>query len=222
MQTDGIPWKAILSSSAFYGLLCAHCGFTWGFYTLLTEMPTYMDRVLNFNIRNNGLLSALPYFVMWIMCLTVSPIADFLTNRRLLTTTNSRKLFNSIGFWLPAIFLISLGFTPQEMHTLAIVLLTLSVGFNAASFCGYLINHLDLSPNYAGQIMGITNCISNLLSLCAPLVAGALIDDETSQEQWRIVFLITAGIYFISNLIFVIFGQASVQDWNNKTKVTKS
>lgn len=211
-----------MTSSAFYGLLCAHCGFTWGFYTLLTEMPTYMDQVLNFNIQSNGLLSALPYFVMWIMCLVVSPVADWLINRRMLTTVNSRKLFNSIGFWMPAIFLAALSFTSKENQYIAIVLLTVAVGFNAASFCGYLINHLDLSPNYAGLIMGITNCVSNLLSLCAPLVAGAIIQDETSQEQWRFVFLTTSIIYFITNLIFIAFGQATVQDWNYNPKSTFS
>lgn len=209
-----------MCSSAFYGLLCAHCGFTWGFYTLLTEIPTYMDQVLSFNIKNNGLLSALPYFVMWLMCLMVSPIADLLINRRWLSTTNSRKLFNTIGFWVPAILLAALGFTPRDMHSVVIALLTLSVGFNAASFCGYLINHIDLSPNYAGQIMGITNCISNLLSMCAPLLAGVIISDETSQEQWRIVFLITSAIYLVTNLIFIVFGKATVQDWNSKTKLS--
>lgn len=34
--------------------------------------------------------------------------------------------------------------------------------------------------------------------------------------QWRIVFFITAGAYLICNLIFVLFGKATIQPWNDQ------
>ncbi|XP_013116292.1 putative inorganic phosphate cotransporter isoform X2 [Stomoxys calcitrans] len=209
-----IPWKAMFTSSCFYGLIAAHCGFTWGFYTLLTEIPTYMTNILHFNVKTNALLSALPYFFMWILCLIVSPIADALINHNVLSVTVSRKIFNSIGQWVPMCCLIALGYMSEDEKVLAITLLTFGVGFNAASFCGYLVNHMDLSPNFAGTMMGITNGLSNLLSVFAPLVVGAIVVDEESPEQWRIVFFITAAVYLVGNGLFLIFGKATVQPWN--------
>ncbi|XP_061397385.1 putative inorganic phosphate cotransporter [Musca vetustissima] len=209
-----VPWKAMFTSACFYGLIAAHCGFTWGFYTLLTEIPTYMANVLHFNVKTNALLSALPYFVMWILCLVVSPIADTLINRNITSVTASRKIFNTIGQWVPMVCLIALGYMTEDQKTTATVLLTVAVGFNAASFCGYLVNHMDLSPNYAGLMMGVTNMASNLLSICTPLVVGAIVVDEESPDEWRIVFFITAGVYLICNGLFLVFGKATVQPWN--------
>lgn len=60
----------------------------------------------------------------------------------------------------------------------AIVCLTIGVGFNAASFSGYMINHMDLSPNFAGPMMGITNGIANLLPLFAPILVTIIVKDE--------------------------------------------
>ncbi|XP_023295724.2 putative inorganic phosphate cotransporter isoform X1 [Lucilia cuprina] len=220
-KTMAVPWKSIFTSLPFFGLIAAHCGFTWGFYTLLTEMPTYLNKVLHLDVKSNALLSALPYFVMWLLCLTVSPISDMLINRKILSVTVSRKLFNSIGQWVPMVCLIALGYMTEDEKTLAIVLLTIGVGFNAGSFCGYLVNHMDLSPNFAGPMMGITNCISNLCSICAPLVVGAIVSNEENPDEWRIVFFITAGVYLVCNSLFVIFGKGTVQPWNDKV-VTNS
>lgn len=35
-----------------WAILVAHCGQNWGFWTLLTEIPTYMSKVLNFDIKS--------------------------------------------------------------------------------------------------------------------------------------------------------------------------
>lgn len=44
------------------------------------------------------------------------------------------------------------------------------------SFCspwkGFKINHLDLTPRFAGILMSFTNCFANFFGLLAPIVAG--------------------------------------------------
>lgn len=45
------PWKDIFTSTAFYALAVVHSAHNWGFWTLLTEMPTYMKSVLKFDIK---------------------------------------------------------------------------------------------------------------------------------------------------------------------------
>lgn len=175
-----IPWKDFFTSVPFYALLAAHCGFNWGFYTLLTEIPTYMSNVLQFNVKSNALLSALPYLAMLVLGLIGSPISDMLIKRNIVTVTAARKIFNSIGQFTPMVCLIALSYMTVENQVLAIILLTLAVGFNSGSFSGYLVNHMDLSPNFAGTMMGITNGISNLLSIIAPLIVGVIVKNEVS------------------------------------------
>lgn len=38
---------------------------------------------------------------------------------------------------------------------------------------------------------------------------------QSDPTQWRIIFFISAGIYFFGNLQFIIFGRASIQPWND-------
>ncbi|CAB3359874.1 Hypothetical predicted protein [Cloeon dipterum] len=45
------PWKAILTSVPMWALIIVHCGQNWGFWTLLTEIPSYMDGVLGFDLK---------------------------------------------------------------------------------------------------------------------------------------------------------------------------
>jgi MFS transporter, ACS family, solute carrier family 17 (sodium-dependent inorganic phosphate cotransporter), member 5 len=47
--------------------------------------------------RQNSWLSALPYLAMWILSNVSSMTADALTKRNVLSTTQTRKIFNSIG-----------------------------------------------------------------------------------------------------------------------------
>lgn len=42
------------------------------------------------------------------------------------------------------------------------------------------MNHVDISPNWAGILMGITNTFANLTGFAAPYVAGLLINDDVS------------------------------------------
>lgn len=137
-----------------------------------------MKSVLHFNIKQNALLSALPYFAMMCMSLILSPFADWLNNKRILKVEFSRKLFNTIGLWGPMSALIALAYTTNS--TLAVTLVTVAVGINAATYLGFQINHLDLAPNHSGTLMGITNCSANIMSIIAPLLVGFVLNDAVS------------------------------------------
>lgn len=262
-----IPWRQIFTSKPFWALLICHCAQNWGFWTLLTQIPSYMKHVLDFDIKSvlnppfksstgllihvngfqNALLSALPYLIMWIMSMGCSEISDYIMRRGYVSVGVGRKIFNSIGLWTPAVLLIALGYVSKENSSLAVILLTTAISFNSASFVGYLINHMDLSPNFAGFLMGCTNSTANVFSIMGPMFVGFVVTDavrvvfeglglfnctdflflpcsqiQTDPNLWRICFFVAAGIYFFGNLIFIIFGQGSIQPWNSIHKAKAS
>ncbi|PVD36708.1 hypothetical protein C0Q70_03694 [Pomacea canaliculata] len=55
------PWRAIFTSAAVWACTVAMMSFNCTSYTLQTSLPTFMKEVLNFDIKQNGGLSALPY-----------------------------------------------------------------------------------------------------------------------------------------------------------------
>ncbi|CAG9562239.1 unnamed protein product [Danaus chrysippus] len=209
-----VPWKSILTSLPFWSILLSHCGQSLGFWTLLTEMPSYMDKVLGVNIKSTGFLSALPYVAMYILSFVFSWIAEYLVNNNVTSLSTTRKIFNTIAFWGPAASLLALCYIPAGYLTLAVVMLTITVGLNGAHYVGFLISHIDLSPNFASTLMGITNGCGNIFSIMAPLSVSVVVSDEKSAADWRKVFFISIAFYFLSNLFFILFMSGNVQDWN--------
>ncbi|XP_039292084.1 putative inorganic phosphate cotransporter [Nilaparvata lugens] len=76
---------------------------------------------------------------------------------------------------------------------------------------------MDLSPNFAGILMGLTNCASNVASTLAPLFAGFVIKDEKNADEWAIIFYACALVLIISNAVFLVFGSTKIQKWNSQS-----
>lgn len=93
-----------------------------------------------------------------------------------------------LGFWVPAAALLALGFITKEQQALGVTLLVLAVGFNAGNYLGFSLNHMDLSPNYAGIMMGITNFAANIFSTIGTLLADLLINSDKVLINKSIVF----------------------------------
>lgn len=91
------PWIAILTSVPMMALVCAQIGHDWGFYIMVTDLPKYMADVLKVSIKDNGLYSSMPFFVMWIVSVSTGWLSDFLITRKCLTITAARKVFTGIG-----------------------------------------------------------------------------------------------------------------------------
>ncbi|XP_050546651.1 putative inorganic phosphate cotransporter [Daktulosphaira vitifoliae] len=214
------PWKEIFTSLPLLALTSSHLGQSLGFWLLLSEMPTFISVVHNFKIKDNGMLTALPYLTMFLLQIPVSYIAEIFNKQQCMSVTTSRKMWNSVSMWGGAFGLILLGFLDES----AIATIVLYISIVAIGCCcnlGFNLNHMDLSPNYAGLLMGITNAIASSGGIFAPLVVGIVIKDQKSITQWRYVFFTGAGILFFSNLFFVLFGSAETQPWNSLPEVKK-
>lgn len=158
----------------------AHVGHNWGFWLLLTEMPTFIHSVLKFDLKEDGALSALPYLAMFLMQVPVLYVADVLNKRRVTTLTTSRKVWNTVAMWGGAAGLVGLGFIERATPTIALFVFIVAIG--CTSNAGFNINHLDLSPNYAGLIMGITNSAASIGGISAPLFVGMVVHDQVRRD----------------------------------------
>ncbi len=45
------PWKEILTSVPMWGITIGHFGACWGYYTLFTQMPTYLKDIQHLDIK---------------------------------------------------------------------------------------------------------------------------------------------------------------------------
>jgi ACS family sodium-dependent inorganic phosphate cotransporter-like MFS transporter 5 len=114
---------------------------------------------------------------MWFLSISFSWIADWMIESNRFTIRTTRKILNSVGQYGPAICLIAAAYTGCN-RVLTVSLLTLGVGLNGGIYSGFKINHLDITPRFAGILMALTNCTANLAGLLAPITAGNLIEGK--------------------------------------------
>ena len=77
-----VPWRAILTSLPFWGLVITDCGNCVGITTLAYYGSLYLTRMLGVNIKTNGFLLALPMLSRYLGCLFHAAIADHLLEER--------------------------------------------------------------------------------------------------------------------------------------------
>ena len=173
---------------------------------------------------------------MWLFSNIISFGADWMISSNRFSHTVTRKMVNSIGQYGPAICLIAASYTGCD-RILTVFLLTLGVGlnggqyrishillciicinfhlFNAGIYSGFKINHLDITPRFAGILMAFTNCTANLAGLLAPISAGYIIEGKPTIAQWQIVFFIAAFVYIFCATFYNIFATGKRQSWDN-------
>ncbi|XP_014246329.1 putative inorganic phosphate cotransporter isoform X2 [Cimex lectularius] len=217
VSSPPVPWMSILKSKPFWAILIAHIGQNYGYETLMTELPTFMKQVLRFNIKENGVLSALPYLAMWFFSVSSSCLADYLITTKKLSHTTTRKVANGFGHFSPALALILASYTGCNPY-LTVSILTIGVGLNGGIYSGFKVNHLDISPRFAGILMSFTNFSANMAGLVAPIIAGHIIHGRPTQAAWREVFFVASSVYIVCNIFYLVFATSKRQPWDDPSK----
>ena len=76
------------------------------------------------------------------------------------------------------------------------------------------VNALDLSPNYSGTLMAITNGLGSLTGILTPLVVGEITTNK-KETEWQLVFWIVFVVSVLGNVIFVLWASGEPQPWND-------
>lgn len=85
---------------------------------------------------------------------------------------NNSQFFHAAAIG-PAIFIVAASYAGCD-KILVVALFTLAMGFMGTFYPGMKVNPLDLSPNYAGSIMAVTNGVGAITGILAPNFVGIL------------------------------------------------
>ncbi|EFX81022.1 hypothetical protein DAPPUDRAFT_211483 [Daphnia pulex] len=209
-----IPWRALATSGPFWAILVAHTCNNFGWYMLLVELPTYMKAILRFNISQNAGLSAIPYVSLWIFSIIWSNRLDWAKGKGWISTTTVRKLSTAVGSLLPAACFIGVSLVGCDRQA-AVALMTLGTMFIAGMYCGFLTNHVDIAPNYAGTLMALTNTAATIPGFIVPAFVGQLTHGNQTLGQWQIIFFTTAAVLGLEFVVYTVLGSGEEQPWNH-------
>ena len=96
-------------------------------YTFLTFLPTYFQDILGLSVAKSGYLSATPFFIQHVVTNITGYFADQIRVRHILNTTQTRKVFNTIGLIGAATFLA------------AVILAQCNTTLVGGKVCGFLV-----------------------------------------------------------------------------------
>jgi MFS transporter, ACS family, solute carrier family 17 (sodium-dependent inorganic phosphate cotransporter), other len=176
-----VPWKKVFTSVPFLAILIAHTCSNFGWYMLLIELPFYMKQILAFNIKENAVLTAIPFLTMWFFSMLLSKSLDALRSRGTINTTMARKIATLFASVVPMTCLLILCYIGCE-RMLAVLLMGIAITAIGGMFSGFLSNHIDIAPNYAGTLMALTNTMATLGGIIVPVFVGFITHGNVSDE----------------------------------------
>ncbi|XP_031343250.1 vesicular glutamate transporter 1-like [Photinus pyralis] len=209
-RTAKHPWRSIITSVPVWAIVVAHFTENWGFYTLLTQLPTFMKDTLNFELSSTGIVAAVPYLVVSITTQVAGHLADWLQEKKILNTTQVRKIFNCVAYIGQAVFLLLAGYLLSPIGST--ICLSFAVGIGGLQASGFGVNHLDIAPQHASVLLGISNTVATIPGIVSPIVSGYIVTTPTASE-WQIVFIISSCIYVCGAIFYGVFASGELQPW---------
>lgn len=178
-----VPWKAMLTSVPMHALWITHVAFTWCFYLTAVNIPLLAKDVFKMDMMQIGIMSSLPYIGMMIASFT-GKLFDFLRMKNLTSLTVLRKIFNSFGFFVPAICTFCLHLTENWIGAISLLILTMSF-LQIVQTGGFFLSHGDLVGPYSGLAFGITNTIAQFPGFINALLVAYMTPQVRSKRGKR-------------------------------------
>jgi len=224
-----VPWSKFLRCRAVWAIICAHFCYNWGYYTLLAWLPSYFELSLGLNVESSSLLTLIPYLAMTAMTPLVGPVADGLVAGGW-SVTSVRKLCQGVSFAGPALCMLACAvLTPLAQGgagaavgssaaaaagpatTAIVALLSFAFALGAWARAGLYCNHQDLSPKYAGALLGLSNTAGAFPGILGVTAVGFLLDRTSS---WGAsLFYPTAACQLIGLAVYTAFASSERQSW---------
>ncbi|VDM61982.1 unnamed protein product [Angiostrongylus costaricensis] len=195
-----IPYLEILTTPSVWGVWIGALGDLIAVQLIHTFSPLYIREVLQYSVEHTGFAAALPVLFQFFVKVFAGHSSDQI--RRVSETTKIR-FFNSIALGVSAIFLCGLAFVRQGDGVLGIVLITLATamfGFNGGGF-----NKCYLTSQSQTSCMSTINATTIMLRYL----------QNSSPQEWRLVYLAHAAVLVLSNAVFCLLATAKPAPWTD-------
>jgi len=206
------PCGKIITSVPVWALFVACFANAWGLLTMQTCIPLFVHDVLGYNMSQNGIVSALPFLILIPLNPLCGYLSDWLRSPGRLSTNFVRKAFVVVGFAITGVSLSLVTYTGCY-RVLAVLLLCMAATGASMLFPTLMVTVHDMAPLHAGTLVGIMITAGCLAGIGSTLVVGEVTEQNSTREQWRIVFFISAALCVVGALVFVVFGTAERQSW---------
>jgi ACS family sodium-dependent inorganic phosphate cotransporter len=208
-RTKSIPWAAILRDKHVWAIVIAHLCNGFGAYIIILWLPSYLHQTFNVPMERLGTYSIIP----WIAAFCVGNISGWIADalcRRGMSLTAVRKLMQTAAFTLGAVPMVLLPWATSAL--VATMLVTIALGGVSFGAAGYAVNHLDIAPQYAGILMGLSNTFAQLPGIVGVALTGFIVK---ATHSFAGAFYLSALIYLIGLVCYVAMASGERQFWSS-------
>eukprot|EP01034_Spumella_vulgaris_P021316 gene21316-27346_t len=166
------PWLQFIFHPVAFAMLLNNWMFGWIGFTLLSEMPSYLTDVLGFNLQSAGLLSVVPYLVLFASSLGFGALFNHLERRGGWSVRDVRQCAQFVSVGGAAVALLVCGFVTNRY--VAYTCMILAQFFYGAIICGVACSYLEVSPRYSTNFNTIHNTAGAVAGILGPIIVAAL------------------------------------------------
>ncbi|KAG8198505.1 hypothetical protein JTE90_017371 [Oedothorax gibbosus] len=212
-----VPWAQVFSSPPVWAATIAKfCG-AWSFLCFQTKLPAYLNEVLHMSMEKNGFVNSILFSALCISAMISGKCSDLLRSKKLMKITTIRKSFETIALLGPAACLVAIPLAKCDTDAV-VILLTSSMALFGLSGGGDVSVIVDMAPDFAGKIFGVSNAFASIPGILAPIAAGYfLTGNKGDLQQWTSIFYMSVGMYVFGAVVFLTFGSAETQPWGTRT-----
>ncbi len=172
-DANRVPWWRLLRNPTLLATSWSFFAFGYVLWFGITWIPGYFEQTWQMDLASIGWFSTLP----WGLACVLIPLVGWYSDRRMIQTRSIRSarvhpiwIFQLLGAlcFIPMIFVHS--------QTLAILMISLGVGFSMAANAPYYSICTDLFRESTGTATGIMVTFFSISGLVTPLLTGWLTD----------------------------------------------
>ncbi|KAH8412822.1 hypothetical protein KR009_005986 [Drosophila setifemur] len=163
-EEPAAPWRSMLTSGPVWALISASFQHNWSSQNLPRELQTVLDevRTKGSNVWDEVCATvtvAAPHIGTWLASLSTGSLSDLLIAQRILSRTQTRRLMSWLVFLCGSMYMLQMEANGARIWSV------LAMG---AYYAGIKLLPLDMSPNFAGTVMGISGGLGAIPSLLMP------------------------------------------------------
>lgn len=220
--SGSVNWLKVITNLPIGILTLVMFSSDWSNMLLLILLPSFLNLALGMEIEEIGI---------WTICLVAVycfgyPLSGALASRLeradcvRLSSLGIRKLFEALAHLSQAAGCLIIGFCADKTVTL-IALLIIMFGRSLVGG-GQCLMPPELSKEFPGTVMAYANGVSSLAGFFGPRFVSWLVTEERERDSWRPLWFISAVLFLVCGLVFVLFADNSPQRLSRNSGPNKS
>jgi ACS family glucarate transporter-like MFS transporter len=195
----------LLASRALWGTMLGQGCLVYGYYMLLTWLPSYLQSQRHIAVFGSGADTAIIYGAAVIGGLVLGRATDHVFTVDALRR-GARKTAVVLSV-IPAILMATTPWLPSIWSLVLVLAIAVTFLANAISLNAALCNDLVLNPADSGKAIGIFTCGANVIGVTAPIVTGYLVG---ASKQFDAAFLLTGVVLALGAVILLVVVRGNI------------